>query len=214
MDSTIAAIIASVCTVISTIVVAWFSYNQKTKDKLTDYKISKLKEESEKIIDKKSEEYACILQELYRLLYEFKASRVYILQPHPLIANEYLSISLEITKKGVSSMKPTFTDFPMNNLAYFSKELATRDFILYKNITADLTDKRMNNILSSNGTKSVAIKLLKDQSFDWKGNIFIEYTYSVDIDAQTIINLKRELSYAAESIQYILPEYKSLKDVN
>ena len=54
--------------------------------------------------NQKMEDIACIYSELYRLLHSLQTDRVYILQPHPLINNQYVTISLEVRKRGISPM--------------------------------------------------------------------------------------------------------------
>ena len=76
------------------------------KNKFTDLKIEKWKEEEEAKTAKRSDNMANIYGVLWQLLHELSADRVYIVQPHPLINNLFLSISLEVRRNGVSPMKP------------------------------------------------------------------------------------------------------------
>ena len=85
----IPAIISSIAVILS----AWFSYNQYAKNKLTDLKIEKWKAEEDVKSVKRSDNIAKIYGVLWQLLHELQADRVYIVQPHPLVNNLFLSVS-------------------------------------------------------------------------------------------------------------------------
>ena len=76
--------IAAIISAIGTIIVAWFAYNQKTKDKLTDLKIERFKQEETAKNIRRNYNSAVVFGELWNVLYQLKADRVYIVQPHPL----------------------------------------------------------------------------------------------------------------------------------
>ena len=54
------------------------------RTKLTDLKVEYFKKEEERKSYRRSENSARVFGELWRVLYETKADRVYIVQPHPL----------------------------------------------------------------------------------------------------------------------------------
>jgi len=197
----IPAIISSIAVILS----AWFSYNQYAKNKLTDIKIERWKAEEEVKSVKRSDNIAKIYGVLWQLLHELQADRVYIVQPHPLVNNLFLSVSLEVKRNGVSAMKPNVQRLPMSDVAAFSAELSARDFLLYRNIDTEVKDKRARAIMTTNGCCSVVVKRLTDDEHDWIGSIFCGFTHEQQLQPAS---LRQQLQEAADHIQYILPEYK------
>lgn len=202
MEFDLAAIIVS----IGTIITAFFSYNQYTKNKETDFKIETWKEKEEKKSEVRNDNIAKIGGQLYRILYAIKADRVYIVQPHPLINNLYISISLEADIPGVTQMKYNVQNMPIDEIALFASELAKRDIMIYKNVDSELKDIQAKALFRNNGAKSVIIKKLFDKRYDWIGSIFCEFfDESKEFD---YIYARSLVTEVAESIQFILPEYK------
>ena len=195
----------SIISAIGTIFAAWFAYNQYTKNKITDLKIEKWKAEEEMKSARRSDNIAKIYGVLWQLLHELQADRVYIVQPHPLVNNLFLSVSLEVKRNGVSAMKPNVQRLPMADVAAFSAELSARDFLLYRNIETEVKDKRARAIMTTNGCCSVVVKRLADDEHDWIGSIFCGFTHEQELQPAT---LRQQLQEAADHIQYILPEYK------
>nr|WP_288892985.1 hypothetical protein [uncultured Alistipes sp.] len=195
----------SIISAIGTIFAAWFAYNQYTKNKMTDLKIEKWKAEEEMKSARRSDNIAKIYGVLWQLLHELQADRVYIVQPHPLVNNLFLSVSLEVKRNGVSAMKPNVQRLPMADVAAFSAELSARDFLLYRNIETEVKDKRARAIMTTNGCCSVVVKRLADDEHDWIGSIFCGFTHEQELQPAT---LRQQLQEAADHIQYILPEYK------
>lgn len=199
--------LANVLSAIGTIVAAYFAYNQYTKNKITDLKVEYFKKEEERKSYKRNENTAKVFGELWRVLYELKADRVYIVQPHPFSHIAFLSIQFEVKRKGVSGMRGCIQSLPMSEVAVFSKQLAESLFLYYTDIDNEINDKVAKSLLSVNGCEAVAIKRLNSSS-DWVGNIFCEFTDEQYPDKETI---RKTLHEAAINIQYILPEYREHK---
>jgi len=197
--------IPQIISALGVIIAAWFSYNQYTKNKQTDQKIEQWKKEESAKNAKKSEDIAKIYGELWQLLHNLGADRVYIIQPHPLTTNLFLSIRLEVKRNGVSSMRSVINKLPMSELAEFSAELATRDFLYYRNVDEDVKDKRARAMFATNGCHMAVIKRLSDQEHDWVGSLTCEYARPTDISP---ITFKQSMIDAANHIQYILPEIR------
>ena len=70
--------IANIISAAGTLLAAYFAYNQYTKNKLTDLNVEYFKKEEEKRSYHRSENSAKVFGELWRVLYETKADRVYI----------------------------------------------------------------------------------------------------------------------------------------
>lgn len=199
--------LANVVSACGTVVAAYLAYNQYTKNKITDLKVEYFKKEEERKSYKRSENTAKVFGELWRILYELKADRVYIVQPHPLGHVAFLSIQFEVKRKGVSGMLDSIQTLPMSEVANFSKVLAENLFLFYTDIDNEVKDKVAKSLLSVNGCKAVAIKRL-NSSVDWVGNIFCEFTDRQYPDEETIHHVLHE---AAINIQYILPEVRERK---
>lgn len=198
--------IPAIISAIGTIIAAWFAYNQYSKNKYTDLKIEKWKTEEESRNAKRSSDMSKIYGVLWQLLHYLQADRVYIVQPHPLTNNLFLSVSVEVTRNGVSGMKEVVQSLPMSNVAAFSAELSQRDFLFYKDVEEEVKDKRARSLLTTNGCCSAIIKRLADDQHDWIGSVFCEFTRETDLKPDYA---RKELGDAANNIQYILPELRS-----
>jgi hypothetical protein len=199
--------LANVVSACGTVIAAYFAYNQYTKNKITDLKVEYFKKEEERRSYKRSENSAKVFGELWRILYELKADRVYIVQPHPLGHVAFLSIQFEVKRKGVSSMLESIQSLPMSEVAAFSKDLAENLFMYYTDIDNEVEDKVAKSLMSVNGCNAVAIKRL-NSSTDWVGNIFCEFTDEQHPNEEIVHQVLHE---AAINIQYILPEYREQK---
>ena len=196
--------IAAIITAVGTIILGWFTYNQQTKNKMTDAKIEKMKDEAEKKNEIRNEKMAKIYGVLWRILYETKADRVYIAQPHPLTNALYLSVGLEVKRKGLAKNAIEDT-LSLSEVANFAAELSRREFILYADVIGEVRDNRAKALFYCNGTESAVIRRLHDNQ-DWVGSLFVEFTHKkTDLIPST---LREMLAEAANEIQFDLPEYK------
>lgn len=201
----VAVIISAIGTIITGVLGLWFKYNQKTKDKLTDLKIEKFKQDEEVKNRRRNDGSATVFGELWNILYQLKADRVYIVQPHPLGNECLLSVYYEVKRKGVEGMKEKIHDLKMSEIAKFSSEMSKNLFMYITNIDEQVSDKYAKALLSSCGCVSVAIKRLSDNKHDWVGSIFVEFTHPMEVHEEETHAVLHE---AAVNIQYILPEYK------
>lgn len=205
MDSaTITAIGAVVVSVLTLIINQYNKMTQKQRDRMNDLKYENYKKETERLGFKRSENTAKVFGELWRVLYETKADRVYIVQPHPLGNSEFLSIYFEVKRKGMSGMKENVQHLPMSEIAVFSKSLAETLFLCFTDIDHQIKDKVAKSLFVTNGCHSVAIKRL-NSARDWVGNIFCEFT---DQMPKSEDDIHKILHDAAVNIQYILPEFR------
>lgn len=189
---------------ISTIVCAWFVYNQKTKDKMTDLKIEQYRKEMKKKGFKRSEDTAKVLGALNKVLLGANADRVYIVQPHPLGHIAFLSIQFEVKANGVQGMRFEVQKLEMSDVAKFCDRMVNNLWLYFDDIDTQVQDPYAKALLSSNGTKVAAIKRMSTAR-DWVGSIFCEF-----IDTPTIseCDLQKLMHEAAITIQYNLPEYQ------
>lgn len=204
------AMVASVCSLVvslATIILGfWQKYNQKTKDKMTDLKIDLIKKEADRRSYMVAKNSATVYGELHEVLHRTKASRVYIIQPHPLGNSAFISIQYEVKRKGASSMKDNVQSLAMSDMAVFCKSLTDNVYVFYKNIDQDISDKMAKSLFSGNGCKSVAIKRLSN-AVDWVGNIVCDFLDEPEVPEEEV---KKALHDAMVNIQYILPEYKEI----
>lgn len=199
--------VANVISGIGAIVAAWFSYNQYTRNKMTDIKVEQFKKEEERRGYKRSENSAKAFGEIWRVLFETKADRVYIVQPHPLGHASFLSIQFEVKRKGVEGMRGNIQNLPMSEVAAFSKQMVDEVFMYITNIDEQIDDRVTKSIMSSNGCESIIIKRMNNSN-DWVGSIFCEYTTHMNISEEEARSILHE---AAINIQYILPEFVDVK---
>lgn len=193
---------------IASILALWFTYNQYTKNKITDYKIEKWKQEEHSNNVKQAGNIATIYGELWELLYFLKADRVYLIQPHPLYKEMYISATLEVKQYGVSSVRDSLCDIKIESVAKFVSDLANSEYKFIKGIETSELDDKIKSIMTSNGCHSVALRRLSDEKNNWIGTIVIGYIHNFDnnVDIELIEKMSRS---SALAIQYILPEFKT-----
>ena len=202
-------IIIALFTLINGLWTAYLAYNQKTKDKLTDYKIEKLKENDKKQQVTNAGNIATIFGELWELLYFLKADRVYIIQPHPLYNQMYISATLEVKNYGVSSAKNTLTNVKIETLPKFVARLAKEDLIFIEDTEVADVETKVKSIMVGNGCKSIFIKKLVDENNNWIGSIVLGYLRPFKEYGVERKLIERMTRTSAMSIQYILPELKT-----
>lgn len=194
--------IAPILTAVGAIIMAWFTYNQNTKDKLTDLKIEKYKKDEARRSKRRSDNASIIFGELWNVLHLLNADRVYIVQPHPLGNEERLSIWFEVKRKGVEPMKPHIQNLDISEVAVFNRMLTENLFMYITDVDAQVEDKYAKSLLSSYGCCAAIIKRLSDNRHDRNGNIFCEFTRPMSVGEKEAHEV---LHTAALNIQYILP---------
>lgn len=200
----IATLIGAIGGIVSPILLAWFKYNQNTKDKLTDLKIERMKAQEKQNGYKRSANTGKVLGELYKVMIATEADRVYIVQPHPLGHIAFLSIQFEVKANGVEGMKMNVQKLEMSEVPLFSKMMTENIFMYFDNIDEQIEDRVAKSLLSSNGTIAAAIKRL-NSSRDWVGSIFCEF---LDKPKCSESELHKIMHDAALNIQFNLPEYQ------
>lgn len=199
--------IPAILSTLSVIITAWFTYNQYTKDKMTDFKIDKLKKEEEERGYKRAENSGKVFGEIWSILFETKADRVYIVQPHPLGHIAYYSIQFEAKSNGIEGMLNEIQELPMSDVPAFSKQLADNLFMYIDNIDEQIEDKVAKSLLYTNGCNGVIIKRLNSHT-DWVGSIFCEYIDGISIPEE---EARLILHKHAMNIQYKLPPVRERK---
>lgn len=150
----------AIISAIGTIIAAWFAYNQYTKNKLTDLKIEKFRKDEEIKSIRRADNSSIVYGELWNILYELDADRVYIVQPHPLGNESLLSIYYEVKRKGVEPMKPHVQNLRIADVAKFSSDMVKTMFMYITDIDTQVQDKYAKSILSSYGCEAAVVKRL------------------------------------------------------
>lgn len=195
----------AIISAIGTIIAAWFAYNQYTKNKLTDLKIEKFRQDEEIKSIRRADNSSIVYGELWNILYELDADRVYIVQPHPLGNESLLSIYYEVKRKGVEPMKPHVQNLRIADVAKFSSDMVKNLFMYITDIDTQVQDKYAKSILSSYGCEAAVVKRLNDNKHDWVGSIFCEFTRPIRVSED---EAREIMLRCAMNIQYLLPEYK------
>lgn len=198
------AIVSAVTTAAVGIWTAWFTYNQRTKDKMTDMKIEQYKKDMKRKSFKRSEDTARVLGALNKVLLGANADRVYIVQPHPLGHIAFLSIQFEVKANGVQGMRYEVQKLEMSDVSKFCERMVNNLWLYFDDIDHQVQDPYAKALLSSNGTKVAAIKRMSTAR-DWVGSIFCEFIDKPSINESDLQKLMHE---AAINIQYNLPEFQ------
>ena len=197
----VAAIVGAITGAVSTIVCAWFVYNQHTKNKDTDARIAKREQEDKEKRNADKRAASAIYRELWPLLSQFEGVlRVYIVQPHPLDRAKYISVVYEVVSEGMISILPIVRKMPIGNIMDFVSEFEGKDFV-YWNSQSSVKQGRARSIMHQLGTdKMMAVRMVSDGV--WQGNVVIDFD-NVDIDVEAV---KAKLYDVRSNIQYLLPE--------
>ena len=201
MEHVVTIITASLTFIIG-IATAWFGYNQRTKDKMTDLKIEKLKQEHDSRIATNNRHIAVILGEMWELIHKLNADRCFIIQPHPEHRHLFLSVALEVNRKGVSQVKDIFQNIPINDTAGFVKVLATNVWQYIDDIEKQVNEKRIQSIMFLAGSKQIAIRQLVDVKNSWIGSLVVENINHKEYNADASMEI---IKSSANIIQFILP---------
>ena len=185
--------------------VAYLGYYQYTRNKMTDFKIEQYKQEQEAKNKRRNDNSAIVYDALRDVLHDLNADRVYIVQPHPLGNESMLSIFFEVKRKGIEGMRTHVQELRIAEVTKFSSDLARNLFMYITDIEGQVKDRYAQSLLSSYGTQSAIIKRLSDNTHDWVGSIFCEFTHEMTVSEEDAREILRS---AATRIQYILPEYR------
>ena len=144
--------IAAIIAAIGTIITAWFKYNQYRRDKMTDLKISQIKQDMSETSLRRVDNSAIVFGELWDILYTLDADRVYIIQPHPLGNEAYVSIYFEVKRKGIDGMKQYIHDISMSDMPKFCADLNRNPYIHISDIETQMDDMYARSLFSSHGS--------------------------------------------------------------
>ncbi len=196
--------IAAIIAAIGTIITAWFKYNQYRRDKMTDLKISQIKQDMSETSLRRVDNSAIVFGELWDILYTLDADRVYIIQPHPLDNEAYVSIYFEVKRKGIDGMKQYIHGISMSDMPKFCADLNRNPYIHISDIETQMDDMYARSLFSSHGSSILGIYRMSDNQHDWVGSIVCELRKDSSISESF---LRSKLHVISKNIQYILPRY-------
>ena len=171
-------------------------------EKRSDLRIKSLEKKLDKTEGENRRNIGVIYNTLSVLLATLKASRVYIIQPHPLKHHQYISVIFEVDDIGVMPAKTRNQEYPIDRVPEFVGELSARDFLYWKN-THEMKGVRARANFINIGTESLFIKQLSDERNDWVGSLVVDYLHKTDIAPDYA---RIEMAEAAEKIAFIIPE--------
>jgi len=187
---------------VSTLGLAYLTYNQSSKDKMTDFKIEQLRIENGEKMAMYNRNLAYIYGACAELRGKLNASRVFIIQPHPPDRHHYMSVVIETPKPGVSYVRDIFNNVPMSDMASFAKLLSTNTWLYYDNISQQVDNKKALSMMLIAGSQQIAIRILINSKNEWVGSLVAENIQIVDVDKEAG---KELIENCAIRIQYILP---------
>lgn len=196
--------VTNIIQALGVILIAYWSYNQYAKNKLVDKKIENWKREEEEKSLFFSENISRIYGEMWHLLHETGADRVYVVQPHPLTNMLYVSVIFEVKQKGISPIKNLIQAIPIADIPLAIDKLVKRDWIIYSNISEDIETELVKSICMNLGIKTVFVKKLATTKQGWVGSLILDFMEPV----ASLDYIKGLILPVAESIQYSLPPYK------
>jgi len=200
----LAVILTSLFAAVSTLIAGWFAYNKNNHEKRMDLKIEQVRQDSVDKAAKNSRNIAVIYGDLWQLLLRFEADRCFIIQPHPENKYMYISVFIEVYKKGVSAVREVVKNIPMSEAAIFSKQLATEAFMCFNDIDRQVKDLRIKSLMKIAGSTNIAIKQLVNIQNEWVGSLVVENTANKPFDN----NARDIMEPVAHTIQFILPPIK------
>jgi uncharacterized protein YxeA len=198
----LAVIMTGLFTLVSGVIVAWFAYNQKSHDKKTDLKIKQIEEETERNQKTSNRNTAIIYGEIWSLLHQLKADRVFIIQPHPETKHAYISVAFEVRRNGVSSIKELLSNIPIGGIANAVKEFASNCWLYYDDVGSQVLDKKVLSLMRLGGATHFSFKQLVNSSNDWIGTLAVESTTGKPFNEDATRSIMKN---TANTIQYILP---------
>jgi len=198
----LATVIVGLFTAAATITGSWFMYNQHTKDKMTDQRIEEMKRYQEERISVNNRQIAIIYSEMYDLMHKLDVDRVFIIQPHPEIRHQYLSVFLEVDRNGISQVKDLFQNIPISDIPKLTKILATNNWVFFTDIDTQVDSPRALALMRSLGSTNICIRQLVGTQGEWIGSLVAENTKGKKIiETDALAKLKA----TANTIQFILP---------
>lgn len=196
-------IVKEVMPVVSVVAVAWLSYNQYSRNKQTDYKLDKMKEEDLEKRKVLGTNIARVYAELHKLLNTLDVDRVFIIQPHPLKRYDFLSVRFCVQRSGVSDIREVIKNVPISDVVEIVDSFSTSDWAFYNDIHK-VSDRHAKALMSMAGSTSVAFFRLQGTDKSWIGTLTVENTSDDPLSEEACL---AALSTSSDLIQLLLPPF-------
>lgn len=195
-------LITLITALIAPVTIAGAAVLWKFLEKKLNLRIKELEKQMDSRDSDNKRNIGTIYNALSVLLANMKASRVYIIQPHPLKHHQYISVAFEVDDIGVMPAKSRIQKYPIDQVPEFVGELSSRDFIFWKD-PGQMKGIRAKANFINIGTESLFIKHLADDKNDWVGSLVVDYLQTTTISPDYA---RSEMASVADKIQFIIPE--------
>jgi len=211
-----AAVVGAMGTIILGIIVPLLNSRSSRKDKELERRFSNQDKELERRFAEEDERKReqnkkanQIIYDLYSYLWalfnNISADRVSIVQPHPCDNPQYISVSFEVVKHGISPQIDSFQHQKMSEWLELIEIWRNNEYKTYKDVAEMVLKKKLYPEAHRRGCVAVAFYRLIDNSGHWIGTLVVDYT-----SEPPPIHTKYwydEIKRYGELIADILPEY-------
>ncbi len=138
---------------------------------------------------------------LYKVLYNIKADRCLVIQPHPIDDSKYLVAQFEVVDKGISTTISMFGRLEISKYWSLYNDLKSNEFIFFRH-TGDISNSNTKNIITANGAEMLAAYRILDNGGRYLGSVVCEWLDDDDLDLPQV---RRDMGICAGDIQFYLP---------
>jgi len=181
---------------------AWFTYNQKVHNDKHEHKLEKMRAETAEKMAINNRHYAMIYGYLGELLHKLDIDRCFIIQPHPEHKHLFLSVAIEVDRKGISAVKDSFQNVPISDMAVFVKELATKVWLYFDDVNNQVECRKAQALMFMAGSVQIAIRQLVNAQGSWIGSLVVENINQKEFDKEDCMEI---IKNTANVIQFVLP---------
>ena len=157
-----------------------------------------------KLINKRIQNDNTIIDRLYKVLYESKASRAFIYQLHPESNPMFMSCAYEVVKTGISKEINNLQGMLLSEWNDFLMVVKNDGLILIEDVEK-LEDLPLKALLKNKGVKTACGNAIFDKYGSLKGFIGIDYINDTNIITEEI---QQMLAEQANYLQKYLGEYQ------
>ena len=169
---------------------------------MTDFKIQQLRRDAKDQSATSNRHIAIVHGVLWELLHKLDADRCFIIQPHPEQKNLFLTVALEVDKKGISAVRDIFQNVPISDMANFTKKMATEVWMYFDDVSNQVEDRKAQSLMYLAGSMQIGIRQLIDAKGSWVGSLVVENICMRDYNKEQAMEV---IGGAANTIQFILP---------
>jgi hypothetical protein len=191
--------------VVVPVLMVWVNSKSKRLDNKIEDERERMESRRKRELLGVSSSYGKIYGYMHKMLYSICCDRVYIIQPHPLSAKHYISISLEVVHAGrdVVEYKDSFQYKVMGEWGGLCGMLSGEGWIVIDSVRG-VEDVRFRTELMRKGVKQCVIRRMVTEEGHWEGNLCCEWTHG---EIRDIERVKEVMEKKGLLIEMILPEY-------